>query len=332
MSLNISAKFWRVSGISRRRSVTAQVAADAPPGETSVLGFADATAPREVTIWVGGNAPSELVDISAVSELLSIAGGTVDARVLLENGTRVLEVADAGTLFEESADDDADDESRKYIKASLKIVALHVVDGEGPKRKSTLAARVLGFEASHAVTGAQTDLEVRLERLQVDQFAADARWPVLLRGSDEADADPAPLVEATCVREGNTLRCRSGVSLLLLRPARGISTSPGRGVAATRFGPSTSPATASPRIASTDYPRPGRGVAATRLDGLSPQVPRRQGDAARGDGRRDVAAGAGTGVRDALGRADGGARRARAIGPRGVGRSARDERGAAREL
>ena len=264
----ISAKF---SGISRRRSVTAQVAADAPPGETSVLGFADATAPREVTIWVGGNAPSELVDISAVSELLSIAGGTVDARVLLENGTRVLEVADAGTLFEESADDDADDESRKSIKASLKIVALHVVDGEGPKRKSTLAARVLGFEASRAVTGAQTDLEVRLERLQVDQFAADARWPVLLRGSDEADADPAPLVEATCVREGNTLRCRSGVSLLPSSAgARNVHVSwprrrrdplwtvhvSGHGVAANRLdGLATSRPAASPRRASTDSPR-----------------------------------------------------------------------------
>ena len=167
------------------------------PNQAKVIGFVDVD--RERTLEVISPTAMDSINVGCVSGPLSLARGSLDARVALEDGARVLIVSDAGAAFEEN-DDETEACARRALSLNLGGVSLHIIDGAGQSRREVLSVNVRGVTCSKATEGTIRETEVKVAQLQIDQFAPDAAWPVLLRGVS------SPVFEAASASEGNTLR------------------------------------------------------------------------------------------------------------------------------
>jgi hypothetical protein len=165
------------------------------PSSCRVVGFVDVDAPRALEVISPQSKDS--VDVGCVSGPLSLSG--LDARVALEDGARVLIINDGGEAFEEK---DLSEESsvRRALSLKLKEARLHVVDGRGKDRAEVLSLTIGDMRYAQATEGLNRETEVSIKTLQIDQFAPETRWPVLLRGKD------TPVFEAASASEGATLR------------------------------------------------------------------------------------------------------------------------------
>ena len=187
---NQSSQYLQVRHADRR-------VASLSPSEAKVVGFVDVDADRKLEVISPQS--KDQVDVGCVSGPLRLSKGALDARVALEDGARVLIVSDGGEAFEEK-DLNEETGARRALTLKLKDTRLHIVDGSGKNRSEVLSVTVRGMRYAQATEGSNRETELTVTTLQIDQFAQETRWPVLLNSKQ------TPVFEAAAASEGATLR------------------------------------------------------------------------------------------------------------------------------
>lgn len=155
------------------------------PGESVGFGFDDPEAPH-VLEWTGSNMRRflrtvEVDDMGSMSSIATENGSVLTAKIQAHRSTKVILFSDASVNDGHARDGDAE-----MVEISLRInltgIAMSVIDNASncnPGREILLLTAE-GWHASFSQRQGYHEFELRLTRLQVDNFIFNAEHPVMV--------------------------------------------------------------------------------------------------------------------------------------------------------